>query len=102
VAIARAFLKDAPVLILDEATSHLDAISEALVHDALENLMSDRTTVVIAHRLSTVRTAHRIVVLSRGRVAEIGNHAELMRHGGLYSQLVSRQLTGTTATARRA
>ena len=93
VAIARAFLKDAPVLILDEATSHLDAINERLVHGALEELMSDRTTVVIAHRLSTVRNADEIVVLHDGRVAEIGNHDALMSAGGLYSQLVGRQLS---------
>ena len=95
VAIARAFLKDAPVLILDEATSHLDAINERLVHGALEELMSDRTTVVIAHRLSTVRNADEIVVLHDGRVAEIGDHDALMSAGGLYSQLVGRQLSSS-------
>ena len=95
VAIARAFLKDAPVLILDEATSHLDAINERLVHGALEELMSDRTTVVIAHRLSTVRNADLIVVLDEGRVAEIGTHQELMANRGLYRQLVGRQLSST-------
>ena len=93
VAIARAFLKDAPVLILDEATSHLDAINERLVHGALEELMSDRTTLVIAHRLSTVRNADQIVVLQDGQVAEIGNHDTLMTGGGLYNQLVGRQLS---------
>src|SRR5207249_205460 len=77
VAIARAFLKDAPVLILDEATSHLDAISEAQVREALERLARDRATLVIAHRLSTVRDADAIAVLDAGRVAEIGRHAEL-------------------------
>ena len=92
VAIARAFLKDAPVLVLDEATSHLDAVSEQAVQHALESLMHDRTTVIIAHRLSTVRTAARIVVLDEGRVAEIGRHEELLGRGGLYSQLVGRQL----------
>jgi len=92
VAIARAFLKDAPVLILDEATSHLDAVSEAAVRSALEDLMSDRTTLVIAHRLSTVRNADGIVVLDRGQVAESGDHDSLLAKGGLYRQLVSRQL----------
>ena len=93
VAIARAFLKDAPVLILDEATSHLDAVNEQAVRHALEALMSDRTTIVIAHRLSTVRTADRIVVLDAGRTEEAGNHDELIARGGLYSRLVGRQMT---------
>ena len=92
VAIARAFLRDAPVLVLDEATSHLDAVSEQAVQHALEALMHDRTTVLIAHRLSTVRSAGRIVVLDEGRVVEIGGHDELLGRGGLYSQLVGRQL----------
>ena len=92
VAIARAFLKDAPVLVLDEATSHLDAVSEQAVQHALETLMHDRTTVIIAHRLSTVRSAGRIVVLDEGRVVEVGRHEELLGRAGLYSQLVGRQL----------
>ena len=93
VAIARAFLKDAPVLILDEATSHLDAVNEQTVRHALEELMSDRTTIVIAHRLSTVRSADRIVVLDAGRTEEAGSHDELITRGGLYSRLVGRQRT---------
>ena len=92
VAIARAFLKDAPVLILDEATSHLDALSEAAVRQAIERLARDRTTLVIAHRLSTVRDADTIVVLDDGRVAEVGRHETLLGQKGLYAHLVGRQL----------
>ncbi|MBF0277211.1 MAG: ABC transporter ATP-binding protein [SAR324 cluster bacterium] len=92
VAIARAFLKDAPVLILDEATSHLDSINERLVHDALEDLMHNRTTVVIAHRLSTVRNADAIVVLDQGQIAETGNHQTLIARNGLYKHLAGRQM----------
>jgi ATP-binding cassette subfamily C protein CydCD len=91
VAIARAFLKDAPVLILDEATSHLDAVNEQLVRGALDELMAERTTIVIAHRLSTVRDADRIVVLEQGKVVEQGTHDELNALGGLYAHLVARQ-----------
>ena len=94
VAIARAFLKDAPILILDEATSHLDAVSEQAVRGALDLLARDRTTVVIAHRLSTVRSADRIIVLEDGAIAETGTHAQLLSRGGLYAHLVSRQLAG--------
>ena len=101
VAIARAFLKDAPVLILDEATSHLDAVNEQAVRHALEELMSDRTTIVIAHRLSTVRNADRIVVLDAGRTEEAGSHDELIAHGGLYSRLVGRQMTAAADRAQR-
>jgi ATP-binding cassette subfamily B protein len=92
VAIARAFLKDAPILILDEATSHLDAVNEQAVRAALDLLSRHRTTVVIAHRLSTVRDADRIIVLADGRVAEIGAHRALLDRKGLYARLVSRQL----------
>jgi subfamily B ATP-binding cassette protein MsbA len=91
VAIARALLKDPRILILDEATSSLDSEAEALVQAALDRLMEGRTTVVIAHRLSTVRNADRIVVLDRGRIAEEGRHEELLAAGGLYSELHARQ-----------
>jgi subfamily B ATP-binding cassette protein MsbA len=90
-AIARALLKDAPILIFDEATSALDAESERLVQDALENLMTSRTTIVIAHRLSTIRKADRIVVMVDGAVAEEGTHEELLRKNGEYSRLYSIQ-----------
>jgi ATP-binding cassette, subfamily B, bacterial MsbA len=91
-AIARAILKDCPLLVLDEATSALDAESELLVQDALANLMKDRTTFVIAHRLSTVRRADVIIALERGQVAEIGTHDELVsRPGGVYARLYALQ-----------
>jgi ATP-binding cassette subfamily C protein CydCD len=93
VAIARAFLRDAPVLILDEATSHLDAVNEQVVQEALAGLTRARTTLVIAHRLSTVRAADQIVVLDEGRVVEQGRHDDLVRRRGLYARLISRQVT---------
>ena len=91
IAIARAFLKDAPILLLDEATSALDTESEAKVQEALERLMAGRTTVLIAHRLSTVRHADRIYVVDRGRVVEVGNHDSLMAYGRLYARLARTQ-----------
>jgi ABC-type multidrug transport system fused ATPase/permease subunit len=94
VAIARAVLKDPKVLILDEATSALDAESEHLVKEALERLMKGRTTLVIAHRLSTVMSADRVVVLDGGAVVQSGSHARLVREDGLYRRLVEKQFTG--------
>jgi subfamily B ATP-binding cassette protein MsbA len=91
IAIARAFLKDAPILLLDEATSALDTESEAQVQAALSRLMAGRTTILIAHRLSTVRGADRIHVIDKGRVVETGSHAELIRHRGLYARLAQSQ-----------
>jgi ATP-binding cassette, subfamily B, bacterial MsbA len=91
ISIARALLKNAPILILDEATSSLDAESEALVQQALQNLMEGRTTIVIAHRLSTVRRADRIIVLADGRIKETGSHEELVVRRGLYWKLYNLQ-----------
>ena len=91
IAIARAFLKDAPILLLDEATSALDTESEIKVQEALERLMAGRTTLMIAHRLSTVRGADRIYVIDQGRVAESGTHASLSAAGGLYARLARAQ-----------
>ncbi len=97
IAIARALLRDAPILLLDEATSALDAESERLVQDALDVLMAQRTTLVIAHRLATVRAANRIVVMDGGRIVEQGTHTELAAAGGLYSRLADLQFTGEIA-----
>jgi len=91
IAIARAFLKDAPILLLDEATSALDTESEAQVQDALERLMAGRTTIVIAHRLSTVKGADRIYVIDKGRIVESGDHASLVAEKGLYARLAKAQ-----------
>jgi subfamily B ATP-binding cassette protein MsbA len=91
IAIARAFLKDAPILLLDEATSALDTESEAQVQAALKRLMAGRTTILIAHRLSTVRGADRIYVIDKGRIVETGDHDSLIRKRGLYARLAKRQ-----------
>jgi subfamily B ATP-binding cassette protein MsbA len=91
VAIARAILKDPAILILDEATSNLDTESERLIEDALSKLLVGRTTLIIAHRLSTVRRADRLVAMDRGRIVEEGTHAELLELGGLYARLYQRQ-----------
>jgi ATP-binding cassette subfamily B protein len=91
IAIARAILRNPPILLLDEATSALDAESERLVQAALDALMRDRTTLIIAHRLATVVNADRIAVLDQGRVVALGSHQDLMRQGGLYARLAALQ-----------
>jgi ATP-binding cassette subfamily B protein len=95
IAIARAILRDAPLLLLDEATSSLDAESETLVQAALERLMTERTTLVIAHRLATVLSCDRILVLDSGRIVEEGTHERLAAAGGLYARLARLQFQGT-------
>jgi ATP-binding cassette subfamily B protein len=102
IAIARALLKNPPILILDEATSALDSESERLIQQALRTLLQGRTAFVIAHRLSTVRDADRIVVIKDGEIAEVGNHSDLLAAGGHYASLVTRQTRGFLDEAERA
>jgi ATP-binding cassette, subfamily B, bacterial len=97
IAIARAFLKDAPLVILDEATSHLDTISERAVRRALDALMSDRTTIVVAHRLSTIQAADLILVLEAGSLVESGTHSALLARRGAYTRLIEHQMAGVAA-----
>ena len=91
IAIAMAFLRDPKILILDEPTSALDAESEQKVQEGINKLIRGRTTIIIAHRFSTVRKAHRIIVLDKGKIAEMGNHNDLMRKKGIYYNLYSLQ-----------
>jgi ATP-binding cassette, subfamily B, bacterial MsbA len=98
IAIARAILKNAPILVLDEATSALDTESERLIQDALTRLMRDRTTLVIAHRLSTIEHADQIAVMDQGRIVELGTHRELLDTGGQYSALHRMQFHEQTAS----
>jgi ATP-binding cassette subfamily B protein len=91
IAIARAVLSNPRILILDEATSALDSESEALVQEALERIMTERTVFVIAHRLATVRKANRILVLEKGEIIEVGNHEQLLNLNGRYAQFHARQ-----------
>ena len=100
-AIARAILKSAPILLLDEATSALDAESETAVQAALETLMRGRTTLVIAHRLATIKSADRIVVMDSGRIVEEGTHQSLIARGGLYARLAELQFEDATVRSAR-
>ena len=99
IAIARAVLKDPAVLVLDEATSSLDTESERLIEDALEQLLVGRTTLIIAHRLSTVRRADRLLVVDEGRIVEEGTHEGLLASGGVYARLYQHQFRGTGVLA---
>jgi ATP-binding cassette subfamily B protein len=101
-AIARAVLKDAPILLLDEATSALDAESETVVQAALETLMRGRTTLVIAHRLATIKSADRIIVMDEGRIVEEGTHQDLVAEGGLYARLAELQFEDRTGVRLKA
>ena len=100
IAIARAILKNPPILLLDEATSSLDAESERLVQEALESLMQNRTTIIIAHRLATVLKAQRIVVMDQGKIQDIGSHAELVEKNSLYARLAELQFRSAEEDAR--
>jgi ATP-binding cassette subfamily B protein len=102
IAIARALLKNPPILILDEPTSALDVESEHLIQRALKALLHGRTAFVIAHRLSTVRDADRIVVIKDGEITEAGNHTELLAQGGYYASLLNKQTTGFFEESERA
>ena len=99
IAIARAILRDAPILLLDEATSALDAESEVAVQQAVEALARDRTTIIVAHRLATVKKADRIVVFDQGRVVASGSHQALVAEGGLYARLARLQFTDGASAA---
>ena len=103
IAIARSILKNAPILLLDEATSALDAENETLVQTALENIMGDRTTIVVAHRLATILKADRILVMDGGVIVEEGTHATLVARNGLYARLARLQFeTGSAAMGETA
>jgi ATP-binding cassette subfamily B protein len=94
-AFARAAIRDPHILVLDEATSSLDVGTEALIQDALDRLLAERTAIIIAHRLSTIRNVDRILVLKQGRLLESGSHDELLEQGGLYASLYKLQMLGT-------
>ena len=92
ICLARAILKDPPILILDEATSALDSISEQLIQDALDKILADKTAIIIAHRLSTVQRADRIIALKDGKIVDQGTHQELLQKSALYQELAQNQL----------